>query len=92
MPNLVNQNPRNKAGRNSGAGPGGVTAWTPSRAEAQQGLRRYQMDAPSTWPIRIGLAVGVLALLGSGVMALALRRAERKRSVRGRLESIVNWR
>lgn len=92
MANTANQNPRNKVGRNSGAGPSGISAWTPTEAEARRGLEPHGLDDASRWPVRIGLGLGLLALIGSGVLALARHRAERRSSMRGRFEELVSWR
>jgi hypothetical protein len=92
MANSISQNPRNKAGRNSGAGPGGYRLVTPSEAEKRRGLRPFEVDEPARWPLALGMGLGVLAMVGGGIVALAMRRAERSRSVRGRLENLVPWR
>ena len=93
MANSASQNPSNKVGRNSGAGPGGIRVIAPTAAEAQRGLQPVELPEPTRWRMRIGVGLGVLvAALGSGIFVLAKRRAERKRTVRGRLENLVRWR
>ena len=91
MKNTIARNPRNKVGRNSGAGRGGVDMYLPTAAEARRGLRPFE-EPESPWPVRIGIGIGFLGMVGGGIVALAMRRAERKRSMRGRLERLVPWR
>jgi hypothetical protein len=92
MANSVSQNPRNKVGRNSGGGSAGVRSVVPSEAERERGLDPFELSDGPRWPWRIGIGLGLLAAVGGGVAALAVRRAERKRSLRGRLENVVYWR
>ena len=92
MKNTISRNPRNKVGRNSGAGRAGIDMYMPTHAEAMRGLRPF--DEPrSPWPMRVGVVLGVMGMIGGGIVALAMRRAERKRSrtVRGRVERILPW-
>jgi hypothetical protein len=92
MANSVSQNPRNKVARNSGAGSAGVRSVVPSEAERERGLEAFELSDGPRWPLRIGLGLGLLAAVGGGVAALFARRAERKRTLRGRLEKVANWR
>jgi hypothetical protein len=90
MKHTISRNPRNKVGRNSGAGPGGIDMYLPTHAESKRGLRPFE-EPPSPWPMRVGVALGVLGMIGGGIVALAMRRAERKRSLRGRIEGMLPW-
>jgi hypothetical protein len=91
MANSVAQNPRNKVGRNSGGGSAGVGAMKPSTAERQRGLEPIDLDGGRRWPLRFGVGLGLLAAIGGGVAALVAWRAERRRTLRGRLERVTNW-
>jgi len=91
MKHTIARNPRNKVGRNSGAGSGGLDMYLPTHEESKRGLRPFE-EPESPWPMRIGVGLGVLGMIGGGLVALAIRRAERKRTVRGRLENLVPWR
>ena len=90
MKHTISRNPRTRAGRNSGAGPGGVDMYLPTHAEAKRGLRPFE-EPPSPWPMRVGVAMGVLGMVGGGIVALAMRRAERRRTIRGRSEGMMPW-
>ena len=90
MKNTISRNPRNKVGRNSGAGRAGIDMYVPTHAESKRGLRPFE-EPPSPWPMRVGVALGVLGMIGGGIVALAMRRAERNRSLRGRIERILPW-
>ena len=90
MKNTISRNPRNRVGRNSGAGRGGLDMYLPTPAESRRGLRPFE-EPPSPWPMRVGVALGVLGMIGGGILALAMRRAERKRSFRGRIERVLPW-
>jgi hypothetical protein len=91
MKNTIARNPRNKVGRNSGAGRGGLDMYVPTPEESKRGLRPFE-EPTSPWPMRIGVGIGFLGMVSGGIVALAMRRAERKRTVRGRLEKLVPWR
>jgi hypothetical protein len=90
--NTANQNPRYKVGRNSGAGPGGISEVVPSRREAERGLQPIHLDEGATWtsPVMIGLAVA--ALVGLGVTGYLAQRQRERRTFRGRLEHLVGRR
>ena len=51
MKNTISRNPRNKVGRNSGAGRAGIDMYLPSPAESKRGLRPFE-EPPSPWPMR----------------------------------------
>jgi predicted alternative tryptophan synthase beta-subunit len=86
MPNTANQNPANKVGRNSGAGPSGITEAVPSAAEAARGLQSVRTENGSGG--RGGKVAGAAALLGTGLAIWLTRRARRPR---GRVERLRNW-
>jgi len=65
--------------------------YIPTAEESKRGLRPFEEPA-SPWPMRVGIGLGFLGVVSGGIVALAMRRAERKRTVRGRLEKLVPWR
>ncbi len=90
--NSVNQNPRNKAGRYSGAGEAGVTRLVPTEREARRGLEPIQIGEEGRWSPGLALGLGALALLGAGVATFVARRARRPKGLRPRLERMVGLR
>lgn len=92
MAHSAAQNANNRVGRNSGAGPDGVTRLVPTEREAERGLEPIALGNDHGWR-RFGVAIGV----GAGVSALALigagaawnRVRHRPRGVRSRLTSFV---
>ena len=90
MKHTISRNPRNRVGRNSGAGRVGIDMYLPTHAESKRGLRPFE-EPPSPWPMRVGVALGVVGMIAGGIVALAMRRAEKKRSLRGRIEKVLPW-
>jgi hypothetical protein len=89
----ADQNPSNRVGRNSGAGPGGISRVTPTAAERARGLEPIDLDArPAGGWKGVGIGLGAVALIGAGIAAAALQSRRRyRRSWRGRLQGIVGW-
>lgn len=83
MRNSATQNPANKVGRNSGAGPAGISRIRPTEREAERGLRAAPA-AGRPWAA-IGAGVGAV-LLAAGAAVLTARR----RRQRGGLERVVD--
>jgi hypothetical protein len=82
------QNPRNKVGRNSGAGPAGISEIVPTAEEARRGLEPLRVGGRRwTRPLRMGL--GALALAGAGVAGYVARQRMRKPTLRTRLERMI---
>ena len=82
MKETISGNARGRARR-------GPELYLPTHGSTR-GLRPFE-EPPSPWPMRVGIALGVLGVIGGGIVALAMRRAERKRSLRGRLEGMMPW-
>ena len=82
MNDTIARNPRKRAGRSP-------DLYLPTH-DSTRGLRPFEEPA-SPWPMRVGIALGVLGMIGGGIVALAMRRAERKRSLRGRIEGMIPW-
>lgn len=92
MANSYSQNPRNKVGRNSGAGPGGLSQVVPTQREAERGLQPITLDDDGAgWMARLGLGLGVVGLVSAGAAVFLAQRA-RQRTLRGRLERLVGLR
>lgn len=89
MRNSATQNPSNKVGRNSGAGPGGVSRIVPTQQEARRGLEPLQVRGGRSWLRPLGMGLSALALLG--MAGYAARQRQRKHSFRSRLEDLVRW-
>jgi hypothetical protein len=86
----------NRVGRNSGAGPGGVSRMVPTERERERGLEPLDLDAPVRGRpglLRLGLGLGALAVAaGAGVAAYAIQNERRRRrSMSGRLQRMVGW-
>lgn len=90
-PNSAKQNPRNLVGRNSGAGPDGVTRMTPSDREAERGLQPIDISGPG-WLRPLTLGLGAALLVGASVTALAMQRARQERTLRHRIGRMIDWR
>lgn len=88
MPNTALQNPSNKVGRNSGAGPAGLSAINPTEAEARRGLEPISTEHSSGWMRSLGLGLGALAVLGAGWAAYGMQQRQR-RSLRGRVQRMI---
>jgi hypothetical protein len=91
MANSLKQNPSNKVGRNSGAGPDGVSRINPTERELERGLELpVDSSMPRGWLGRAGAGLGAAVLLGAGAAGVMFRRAREQRSLRGRLRKLVN--
>lgn len=90
MSNSAAQNPTNKVGRNSGAGPEGVTRAVPTPQEAGRGMEPVEVRS-SGWTGRLGMGIGAVALVGGGVAAWARQRAQQRRGLRARLQRLMPW-
>ncbi|HET7322246.1 MAG TPA: hypothetical protein VFI96_07125 [Longimicrobiaceae bacterium] len=90
MANSAQQNPMFKVGRNSGAGPTGVSRLQPSAREAARGLDPMSLDEPARGLLgKIGMGLGVVGMVGAGVALYAARQVKKQKSFRGRLERLV---
>lgn len=87
--NDATQNPSNKVGRNSGAGPDGVSRIAVTAREAARGLEPLRTDGGSRWVRPLGLGLGAIAAAGAGVAALAWKRSRRPRGLAARLGRLV---
>lgn len=84
------QNPDNKVGRNSGAGPDGVSRIARTAREAARGLEPLRTGGGTRrWVRPLGLGLGAIAAAGAGVAALAWKRSRRPRGLAARLASLV---
>jgi hypothetical protein len=90
MANSAKQNPRNKVGRNSGVGPGGVTEIVPTERERRHGVPALGAERSGGWALRLGVGLGALAVLGAGVAALMARQSRQKRGLRGSWDRLVD--
>lgn len=90
--NTAEQNPSNKVGRNSGAGPGGVTEMIPTAREARRGVRPIDLDHNGRRFGPLALGVGAALVVGAGVTALAIQRDREQRTLRHRVKEAVGWR
>lgn len=90
--NSADQNPSNKVGRHSGAGPGGVSRIVPTAAEARRGLQPIELGRGRRWGGGLALGLGALALAGAAVAALVAQRARQPRGLRPRIERLVGLR
>jgi len=90
MAYTAEQNANNRVGRNSGAGPDGITRLVPTEAEAARGLEPISIGDHRGWG-RLGVGIGAgasaLALLGAG--AAWYRARHRPHGVRARLSHLV---
>jgi hypothetical protein len=84
------QNPRNKVGRNSGAGPAGISEIVPTPQEAARGLEPMSVGG-RRWSRPLGMGLGALALAGAGVAGYLGWQRTRKPTLRSRLERMVPW-
>jgi hypothetical protein len=89
----ADQNASNLVGRNSGAGPGGISQIVPTDRERERGLEPLSLDAQTRGRtgLRLGLGLGALALAGAGVAAYAVQNQRRRRRLGGRLNRMVGW-
>lgn len=85
MSNESIQNPRNKVGRYSGAGPAGVTEIVPTERERARGLERMSLDSDRGW-LRPGLAIA--AALGAGMGALLMKRRRDRQTLTSRIRRL----
>lgn len=90
MANGATQNPANKVGRNSGAGPTGISRMEPTAAEAARGLETMG-EGTGGWGRRMGLGFGAIALLGSGT-AYLWRRMRQPKGFRARMGRMIGRR
>jgi len=81
------QNPANKVGRNSGAGPAGVSEIVPTAQEAANGLQPLAVRPHRRWTRPLALGVSALALVGAG--ALAVQKRRQQRTLRGRVQHFL---
>ena len=86
MSNSATQNPSNKVGRNSGAGPAGVSEIRPTPAELERGL--VPASRRRGWAGALGAGLGALAVIG-GASAYAWNRIRQPRTLRARLGRMV---
>jgi hypothetical protein len=87
------RNASNRVGRNSGAGPGGVSRVVPTERERERGLEPFELGGPRRGGAGLlGIGLGALALAGAGVAAYAIHNERRRRrTLGGRLERLVGW-
>lgn len=90
--NSASQNPRNKVGRNSGAGDAGISHIVPTERETSRGLRPVRIPDDGRWGSGLALGFGALALLAAGVAAYLAQRAREPQGLRPRLERMVGLR
>lgn len=86
------QNANNHVGRNSGAGPDGVTRLVPTEREAARGLKPMSIghDHDHGWRrLGIGAGASALALLGVGAAWYRSRQRPTPRGVRARLTHLI---
>lgn len=84
------QNPSNLVGRNSGAGPGGVTQVVPTAREAERGLKPIRLEEGGRrWMRPLGMGLGALALVGAGALGYVMRQRRQPSGLRGRMEKLV---
>lgn len=79
------QNPRNKVGRYSGAGPGGISEVVPTERERERGLEPISLDRDRGWAAP---ALALTAILGAGLGAYLVKRAREPRTTADRIR---NW-
>ena len=82
MNDSISPNARRRAARTS-------DLYLPTHGSTR-GLRPFE-DGGSPWPMRVGIALAALGMVAGGIVVLAMRRAERKRSLRGRIEGMLPW-
>lgn len=87
--NTATQNPNNKVGRNSGAGPDGVSRIAATALDAARGLEAPRAGGGGRWIRPLGLGLGALAAAGAGVAALAWKRRRQPRGLAARLGRLV---
>jgi hypothetical protein len=92
MAHTAKQNPSNKVGRNSGAGPTGISALEPTERERERGVEPINLDRPLRrgWGKAVGFGIGALAVAGGAFTALRIRQARQERTLRGRLQKLVD--
>jgi hypothetical protein len=88
MDNTTIQNPANRVGRNSGAGPGGVSEVIPTEAEARRGLEPFSIDSHPD-RVRRMVGIGVAAAAGVGIAVLATLRLRRPKTVGNRIQELL---
>jgi hypothetical protein len=87
MANGATQNPANKVGRNSGAGPTGISAFQPTAAEAARGLEPMGQNRTG-WTGRLGMGFGAIALVGSA-SAYLWKRVRQPKGFRARIKRMI---
>lgn len=89
MANSAAQNPADKVGRNSGAGPQGVSEIAPTAQEAARGVRPVTRGAPPADSNRLVAGLSAVAVLGAGVATYFVRRARQPRGPIARIRRAV---
>lgn len=85
MSNESIQNPRNKVGRYSGAGPAGVTEIVPTERERARGLEPMSLDSNRGW---FGPGLAILAALGTGVGAFLIKRRRERQTLTSKIRRL----
>jgi hypothetical protein len=84
------ENANNHVGRNSGAGPDGITRLVPTEREAARGLRPISIEHDHhRRRLGLGVGAGALALLGAGAAWYRARQRPTPRGMRARLNDFI---
>jgi hypothetical protein len=89
MHHTTTQNPANRVGRNSGAGPGGVTEVIPTEKEAERGLEPFSIEPHTGRSVGRMVGIGAAALAGVGLSVYATLRMRRRRTLMGRVQEML---
>lgn len=90
MSNDASQNPANRWARNSGAGPGGISAVVPTEAEARRGLEPFSTATGA--PAGRAIALGLVAAVGALVASAVVWRARQPEDIPTRIKRKVGFR